>query len=312
MTRAFWLAGLGVAVVLATLPAFASVYAVSLTLSILMYAGLALSWSIFTGPTRYVSLATSAFFGLGAYTSALLVGVVPWLAVIAIAALGAVLLALLLGLAVLHLRGIYFAILTFGVSELLMNAITYVEQNAFGTVGRIITAAPALTTVYWSMLGITVLAALSFRLVATSGLGAALRAVGCDEGRAATLGLNVRNAKLTGFCFSALFAGAIGAAMAVRWTYIDPRVVFSPAIVFQTVLIAMIGGPTKLLGPILGAVVFGLLQEWLRLSFSYGYMVLLGILLVLAVMFVPDGLASVIHLPEWRRQRTHADKASHV
>ena len=144
-------------------------------------------------------------------------------------------------------------------------------------------------------MALAVLAAALYWLVARSDFGAALRAIGSDEGRASTLGLNVRNAKIAGFCLSALIPGAIGAAMSVRWTYIEPQIVFNPFIVFQTVLVATIGGPTRLIGPILGAAVFGLLQETLRLNFANYYLILLGVLLILSVLYIPNGLVSIFN-----------------
>lgn len=293
---------------LAVLPLVASTFALSLTLSIAMYAGLALSWSMFSGTTGYVALSTSAFFGIGAYTCAILLGSWSWPFVIAAGALAAALLALVLGLCVLHLRGTYFAILTFGISELLKNLIMYIEKSEFGTVGRLMMGAPPLSVIYWTVLALAVLAAALYWLVARSDFGAALRAIGSDEGRASTLGLNVRNAKIAGFCLSALIPGAIGAAMSVRWTYIEPQIVFNPFIVFQTVLVATIGGPTRLIGPILGAAVFGLLQETLRLNFANYYLILLGVLLILSVLYIPNGLVSIFNSNRVRALRGASGK----
>lgn len=293
---------------LAVLPLVASTFALSLTLSIAMYAGLALSWSMFSGTTGYVALSTSAFFGIGAYTCAILLGSWSWPFVIAAGALIAALLALVLGLCVLHLRGTYFAILTFGISELLKNLIMYIEKSEFGTVGRLMMGAPPLSVIYWTVLALAVLAAALYWLVARSDFGAALRAIGSDEGRASTLGLNVRNAKIAGFCLSALIPGAIGAAMSVRWTYIEPQIVFNPFIVFQTVLVATIGGPTRLIGPILGAAVFGLLQETLRLNFANYYLILLGVLLILSVLYIPNGLVSIFNSNRVRALRGASGK----
>jgi branched-chain amino acid transport system permease protein len=293
MRAAAWIFSAALVACLVALPFVASTFVLSLTLSIAMYAGLALSWAMFSGATGYVALSTSAFFGIGAYTCAILLGAWPWPCVIVAAGLAAVLLALLLGLFVLHLRGTYFAILTFGISELLKNLIMYVEKSQFGTVGRLMMGAPSLSVIYWTVLTLAALAAVIYWAVARSDFGAALRAIGSDEGRASTLGLNVRNAKIAGFCLSALIPGAIGAAMSVRWTYIEPQIVFNPFIVFQTVLVATIGGPTRLIGPILGAVVFGLLQELLRLNLSNYYQILLGALLILSVLYVPNGLVSI-------------------
>jgi branched-chain amino acid transport system permease protein len=295
--RWIWYAALVAA--FAVLPFCTSTFVISLALSIAMYAGLALSWSMFSGATGYVALSTSAFFGLGAYTCAILLDALPWPLVILCSAATAGLLALILGLCVLHLRGTYFAILTFGVSELLKNLIMYIEKSQFGTVGRLMTAAPSLHVIYWSVLALAVLAGALYWLVARSDFGAALRAIGSDEDRAATLGLNVRNAKIAGFCLSALIPGALGAAVSVRWTYIEPQIVFNPFIVFQTVLIATIGGPRRLGGPIAGAIVFGLLEETLRLHFAHYYLILMGVLLILSVLYIPDGLSSLARLP-WR------------
>lgn len=302
MKRAAWTIWAVLIVGLTILPFYASTFVLSLALSIAMYAGLALSWSMFSGATGYVALSTSAFFGLGAYTCAILLGSWPWPVVMICAGLMTMLLALLLGFCVLHLRGTYFAILTFGIGELLKNLISFIEKSEFGTVGRLMTGAPSDNVIYWTALSLAALAAVVYWAVARSGFGAALRAIGSDEDRASTLGLNVRNAKIAGFCLSAFVPGAIGAAVSVRWTYIDPHVVFNPFIVFQTVLVATIGGPTRLIGPILGAVVFGLLEETLRLNFAHYYLILLGVLLILSVLYIPNGLAS-IRRPAWARQR---------
>jgi branched-chain amino acid transport system permease protein len=295
MRAATWIFCAALIACLAALPSVASTFVLSLTLSIAMYAGLALSWSMFSGATGYVALSTSAFFGLGAYTCAILLGSLPWPLVVAGGAAVAAVSALILGLCVLHLRGTYFAILTFGISELLKNLIMYIEKSEFGTVGRLMMGAPSLPVIYWTVLALAVLAAVMYWLVVRSDFGAALRAIGSDEGRASTLGLNVRNAKIAGFCLSAFIPGAIGAAMSVRWTYIEPQIVFNPFIVFQTVLVATIGGPTRLAGPILGAVVFGLLQETLRLNFANYYLILLGVLLILSVLYIPNGLVSLFN-----------------
>ncbi len=81
--------------------------------------------------------------------------------------------------------------------------------------------------------------------------------------------------------------------MAVRWTYIDPHTVFNPFIGFQTVLIALIGGAATLWGPLLAAIIFSVLAESLRLQFPQIYLMSLGLLLILCVLYLPGGLASL-------------------
>jgi branched-chain amino acid transport system permease protein len=129
--------------------------------------------------------------------------------------------------------------------------------------------------------------------VRRSRFGLALAGIGADEQRAQTLGVNTRLVKIGGFALTAAFAGAAGAAMAVRWTYIDPHTVFNPFIGFQTVLIALIGGAATLWGPVIAAVVFSLLAETLRLQLPQLYMMVLGVLLILCVLYLPGGLASL-------------------
>ena len=124
------------------LPLYGSPFAVALGLACLMYAALAVSWSIFSGPTRTLSLATSAFFGLGAYCTAFALGSLPWPVIIFLGGGVAAAFAALIGLAVLRLRGAYFAVLTFGLGEVVRHTVTYVEKSQSGTVGRVLTDTP--------------------------------------------------------------------------------------------------------------------------------------------------------------------------
>ncbi len=289
------------AVALAALPWLASDFVLSLALSCIMYAGLAVSWSMFCGATNYLSLATAAFFGLGAYVTAWGAGSLPYALAVPLGGLVAAAFAALVGAAVLHLRGAYFAVITFGLGELVRHSITYYERAYEGTVGRIIAEAPEPATVYWTVLAVSVAAVATAVVVRGRRLGLALRGIGSDEERAQTLGVNARLAKISAFALSAFFAGALGAAMAVRWTYIDPTTVFNPFIGFQTVLIAMVGGAQTILGPLASAVVFSLLTEFLRLQFPYLFLVILGLLLVLLVLYLPGGLASLLGRWRWGR-----------
>jgi len=277
----------------AALPYWGSEFLVSLALTCLMYVALSTSWSLFCGTTRYLSLATSAFFGLGAYTSAILLQPLGWVPSILLGAALAAAVALVMGAAVLHLRGTYFAVLTFGMTELIRHAVTYFEKSVTGTVGRVLATVPERDTVYLTVLGLALLSVGVSIGVRRTRFGLALAGIGGDEQRAQTLGVNTRWVKLAGFAMTAAFAGAVGAAMSVRWTYIDPHTVFNPFIGFQTVLIALIGGALTLWGPLIAAIVFSVLAETLRLEAPQVYMMSLGLLLILSVLFLPGGLASL-------------------
>lgn len=275
------------------LPGFASEFAVSMALTCLMYIALSSSWAMFCGTTRYLSLATSAFFGIGAYTSAILLESLPWEQVIVLGALVAAAVAVVMGAAVLHLRGTYFAVLTFGMTELIRHAISYFEKSVTGTVGRVLMVVPERETIYLTVLLLAVVAVALSIVIRRTRFGLALQGIGADEQRAQTLGVNTRIVKVAGFALTAAIAGAVGAAMSVRWTYIDPHTVFNPFIGFQTVLIALIGGAMTLWGPLIAAIVFSVLAETLRLQVPQLYMMSLGLLLILSVLYLPGGLASL-------------------
>jgi branched-chain amino acid transport system permease protein len=270
-----------------------SEFVVSMALTCLMYVALSSSWALFCGSSRYLSLATSAFFGVGAYTGALLLGSFPWWLAVSLGACIAATVAVVMGAAVLHLHGTYFAVLTFGMTELIRHAVSYFEKQVTGTVGRVLTVVPERNTIYLTVLILAVLAVAVSMLVRRSRFGLALLGIGADEQRAQTLGVNTRLIKIAGFALTAAFAGAVGAAMSVRWTYIDPQTVFNPFIGFQTVLIALIGGAATLWGPLIAAIVFSVLAETLRLQAPQLYLMGLGLLLILSVLYLPGGLASL-------------------
>ena len=297
------LATLLAALVLSAMPWLLSDFALAMTLTCLMYAGLAVSWAMFCGATNYLSLATAAFFGLGAYvTTWTSGGPLPYGVAVLFGGLLAAAFAGLVGAAVLHLRGAYFAVITFGLGELVRHAVTYYEKSFQGTVGRVIEEPPEAVTIYHTVLLVSAIAVITALVVRASRLGLALRGIGADEERAQTLGVNARRAKILAFALSAFFAGALGAAMAMRWTYIDPPTVFNPFIGFQTVLIAMVGGAHTIIGPIASSVLFSLLTEFLRLQFPYLFLILLGLLLILLVLYLPGGMASLLR----RAWRTNA------
>ena len=179
------------------------------------------------------------------------------------------------------------------------HAITYAEKTYAKTVGRVIADPPEAANVYLTVLLLAFLAVAASAAVRSSRFGLALAGIGSDEERAQTLGVETRRTKVLAFALAAFFAGALGAAMAVRWTYIEPASVFSPFIGFQTVLIAMIGGAQTLIGPIVSAVVFSVMSELLRLQFPYAYLITLGVLLILLVLYLPGGMASLLRRA-WR------------
>lgn len=276
-------------------PWLVSNYQRSLLLAILADISLAVAWAFFSGPSRYLSLATGAFFGAGAYATAVVGGRLAWpLPVLVGAAVGAVM-ALAVGLLALRLRGPYFAVFTFGLAELAKHVLIWYETSVTGTVGRLLLAPPSPMTLYYTVLALVALTIGTALVLRRSRWGYALTGIGEDEERALTLGIDATRVKVGTFALSAAFMGAVGAAMAPRWTYLDPQV-FSPLVSFQTVIMALVGGATSVAGPVVGAVFFGLASELFLHRFRYVYMLALGLTLMVVVLLFPAGLAGL-----WRR-----------
>jgi len=275
------------------LPLFVSVYTVILVTAIYMYIVLTVSWVIFSGPTGYISLAPAAFFGVGIYTSAILGKSLPLPVVICSGALASFCLALLVGALTLRLRGVYFSIFTFGLVLLIQQLLLWYEIRFTHTRGRFVIVVNN-TTIYYVMFAILVVLLITAYLIRRSKYGLALQSIGEDEEAAAHTGINVTVLKTIIFAVSAIFMGAAGGIIATRWTYIDPFISFSPLFSFFPVLMAIFGGMGQFYGPILGAAIFAYLEEVLLTRFPYYYMLIFGIILVVAITYLPGGLVGLV------------------
>lgn len=275
---------------LAIFPLVADGYYLALGISVLYFTVLATAWALFSGPTRYISLATVAFFGIGAYTVAVVGELMAWpLVLLAAAGIGLVL-ALVVGLSTLRLSGIYFVIFTFGLSELIRQLVTWYEVNIHKSVGRYIFLNITQSEIYWQLLALAVLVLLTGWLIGRSRLGLALRVIGEDETVARHVGIDTTWAKLALFTISAVFMTLTGAVMAPRWTYIDPAIAFNPMVSFQVVIMALLGGAGSLFGPLLGVVPLVFLFEVLSANFPNYFSVLLGLVFIIVVYFLPQGV----------------------
>lgn len=293
-----WGAGALALALLATVPQWMhNDYYLSLLISVLMYSVLASAWALFSGPTRYVSLATVAFFGVGAYTTAVFGETLPWAAVLLIALGVGVAMALVVGLATLRLSGVYFVIFSFGLAELVKQLVTWWEVNITKDLGRYVFVDITAQDIYWQLLVLLALVLGLRAWIARTRLGLALRVIGEDETVAVHVGINTTRVKVLLFTLSASFMTVAGAIMAPRWTYLDPTIAFAPAISFQTLIMALLGGAGSLFGPLLGAVPLVLLFEFLSAHFPNHFAILVGLVFMVIVYAVPQGISG------WLRQR---------
>ena len=294
-------------ILLATVPLYAPGYPVVLLSSILMYVVLTVGWVLFSGSTGYISLAPAAFFGAGIYTSAIIGKALPFFLVVGVGGLISFGIAVLVGALTLRLRGIYFAIFTFGLVMLIQYSLLFYEIHFTGTRGRFVMVV-GYNTIYYYMLGILILLLIAAYVIKNSKYGLALISIGQEEDAAAHTGVNVVGVKVTTFAVSAFFMGSAGAVMATKWTYIDPGIAFNPFYSFMPVLMAIFGGKDQLYGPVIGAAIFTYLEEFLITRFAELYMLIFGAILVVAILYLPDGLVGLIQ-GSWKRyaERKYAD-----
>ena len=258
--------------------------------AVIMYVIMAVSWTIFSGPTGYVSLATAAFFGLGVYASALFSSLrLPLPVLMLMGGAAAFIIAVIMGAITLRLRGVYFTIFTFGLVELLKNLILWIEIRATGRRGRIVPSEKP-DVVYYYLLGLTVILIIVAYIIKRSRFGKALVSIGESEDAAAHIGVNTTFVKIIAFAISSFFMGAVGAAMATRWAYIDSYIAFDTLNAFLPVLMVIFGGMKKLAGPVIGAAVFAFLREMLIVNFSSYYLISIGVIMVVAILCMPEGL----------------------
>lgn len=279
-------------ILLAAVPAYLSDYSLGLMIGLVTYVTLASAWALFSGHTRYVSLATVAFYGSGAYTVAVLNESLPYPLVLLCAGLIGFLLALIVGLSTLRLAGIYFVIFSFGLAELIRQLITWYEVNVTGTLGRYIFLDVTARGIYWQMLALAVFTIGLSAWIGRHRLGLALKVIGDDEMVAAHSGIDLSRTKLIAFTLSSTIITLAGAIASPRWTYVEPSLVFNPTVSFLTVIMALLGGANRLWGPLMGAVPLFLLFEWLSVSFPDTYPVILGLMFIAVVFLFPQGLLS--------------------
>jgi branched-chain amino acid transport system permease protein len=274
---------------LAAIPSLNNLYITVLFITILSFVILTVSWMVFSGPTGYISLAPAAFFGMGMYTAAVFGKHMHFFLVILLAAAICFVFAFLVGIVTLRLKGIYFAIFTFGLVFLIQQLLTWAETTFTHTRGRFVVVIDN-STIYYYMLAILVVLLIGAVILRRSRFGLALQSIGQDEEAAAHAGVNVTPIKVITFAGSSMFMAAAGAALAARQTYIDPGSAFSINYSFFPVLMAVLGGMTNLYGPVIGAAAFAYLEDILTTKFPNYYMLIFGLTMVGVIAFLPNGL----------------------
>jgi branched-chain amino acid transport system permease protein len=280
-------------ILIATFPLYGGAFRTRVLTTMLMYAILAVSWTLFSGTTGYMSLAPAAFFGLGIYSVALLQNHLPFPIIIVAGGLFSFVFALLVGLVTLRLKGIYFTIFTFGLVMFIGNAINYMEARVFARHGWYFVEADRAMLLY-AMLGLAVATVLAVYFIRRSRLGLAMQSIGGNEEAAEHMGINTTMVKVLTFAISAVFMGAAGVVTAPSLIYSNASIAFSPTYSFIPILGAVFGGMGQLYGPVIGAVVFGYLEKTLRAQWATYFMLGFGVIMVVVILFLPNGIVGLV------------------
>jgi branched-chain amino acid transport system permease protein len=280
-------------------------YLVQVATFVIINAAMALAWDI-QARTGQISLAPAAFFGLGAYayTMAGLRGV-PLEVAFLLGPLVAAAVSVVLGVVTMRLHGLYFAIATLAFAEVVkvIFKVLPVELTG-GAVG--LTAPPLLgghqTGLYFLGLGVLLVTVGASLAVRHSRLHYAFTAVRQGELTARVLGVPVVRVKLLAFVLSAGLMGLVGAYATSRLFFVIPVDTFGVGISVAALATAIFGGVYSTAGPLLGAVILRTLEEVLRLLLREGYLIVYGIILMVVILYLPGGIASLLA----RKRQGHA------
>jgi len=302
-----WIVLAAIGVALALLPWFGSNYVLRLATTVCMYAALAQSWNFIGGLAGYPSFATAAFFGLGAYTSAILQNQgAPILLSWGCAGLAATAFAALIGGAILHLRGHYFAIASLIVAEMLREFINGMPDLTGGGKGMNLPILRMSITAeaqffFYSMSALALACTATAIVVQRNKLGFGLRCIQQNEDAANILGVNAYAYKTAAFSLSAVFVGVAGAIYASWVKYIEPSDVFDVLLAVKPMVMVLLGGLGTIFGPALGAVILLTFEEFVWRSFLTIHAAALGVIIVALILFLPKGIVPTVR--KWLPRR---------
>ena len=309
MTRAN-LALLVVVACLAALPLFGGAYALRLGTMACMYAILALSWNVVGGFAGYPSFATAAFFGFGAYVTGVLLNAgLPLTISTLVALIGGLLLAGLLGVVLLRLRGHYFAIASLSLVGVLRELVNNATDLTGGGMGLNIPLASGssiladATFFFYAMWGLLLATALTLIAVSMSKLGFGLVCIRQNETAANMIGLNATLYKSFAFGLSACFVAAAGGVYAAWVHYIDPSDVFDILYSVKPIVMTLMGGLGSPLGAVCGAFLYLALEEVVWRNYIQIHSGVLGLLIVALLLLLPHGLVSLRLSGLWRKAK---------
>jgi branched-chain amino acid transport system permease protein len=289
------------------IPSVLSQYSLHLMILVMVFVVIATSWNILVW-THQISLGHAAFFGIGAYTAALIYNAwqLPIYFDLVLGGVFASLGAILIGVICLRMAPWALAIATLAFAEAVKILVIMLPGLTEGAEG--VAIAPlygggetAKVYAYYLVLAIAFLTVLMAYLLKRSKLYYAFSAIHDDQEAANMLGINPTKYKVMAFTISAFFVGVVGGFYAHYISYIDPHGVFNIHISVEAQIMPLMGGLYTVAGPVVGAFILTLLGEYLRITVKTGYLIIYGIILVLLIFYLPKGLVGLVE--GWTRRK---------
>jgi branched-chain amino acid transport system permease protein len=290
-----WKSALLIAVAAAAIcfPLYTRIYLHLIAANILVYTILALSWDMLLRSGQ-ISFGMSGFCGIGSYTAVMVsleLGISPLLSIV-LGGLVAGVVAALLGLAVLHLRGMYFAVVTLAVAEIFRVIVSNLSITG-GTMGKLVPSAifgGNSYGTYWLMLGILIFTVVLSELFERSRIRFALTSIRNNETVARSTGIDIFKYLVFTFALVSAIQGIVGAASAQINGFVMPETSFSLNFALLPLAMALFGGVLSTPGPVIGGVLLGVIDQVLRERIPYGHLLVYGIVLIVVVLFMPNGV----------------------
>ncbi len=276
-------------------------YRLRLLSLVFMWVALAGCWNLMSGYTGYIDFGPVAYFGIGSYCTALLMirGGLPFFPGVLLSGVVCAGFAFIIGLVTLRLQGAYFAIATFAVAEALKQIILEGDRLAGveffgGSHGLTLPTPPSEQFFYYLLLFFMGLVIFLTHLLSRSKFGYGLRAIREAEGAAELSGVPTLRITMQAYMLSSGLIGCIGGVEAYWLTYIIPDDVFNVMRTIQMVIMALLGGMGTVLGPLIGGSFLTLVAEYLGAKFVYDYLILVGAVIILVILVMPNGVVGEI------------------
>jgi branched-chain amino acid transport system permease protein len=283
------------------IPFVASGFWIRLLTGIFLYAILAQGLNIIAGFTGYAAFGNMIFFGLGGYAVGILMvkARLPFIPSLIAAGIIGIVVAILIGIPLLRLRGHYFALASLGAAEAvrqIMDNLTDLCGGAMGlTLPQMAGKPGQVNTIFYYLIFLLLLVSFGATYyISKNRLGYAFKAIKANEEAADAMGVNTTFYKIAAWAISGLFTAMAGGIYAYWFTFIEPATVFDVVIVVKLFVILLLGGAGTVMGPLYGAFIFEGISEIVWSRFLNLHLGILGILIILIVFFVPNGVVDMV------------------